>query len=378
MKVLFDSQIFGEQKIGGISRYYYELIKNSNDYSTELSIKYSNNLYLNQDEDFSKIGSLSEYKIISKIENLNFKGKNRIINLLKKKLDKNKLNQKISLKTIQKGNYDIFHPTYYNPYFLSAINKPFVVTVYDMIHEKFPHYFPKNDRTTINKKLLCDNANAIIAISESTKKDLIEYFSIDENKIKVIHLSSNLNILKATPPKGITKEYILFIGSRFGYKNFKNFILGSIKTLNENKELSIVCTGSPLNKEEQTFLNELNILNRVHICFVNDEELTYLYSNAVLFIFPSMYEGFGIPALEAFTCNCPAILSDTSSLKEIGEDAAVYIDPNDVKDIENKISNVVNDRSLREKLKLKGKEQLKKFSWSKCRKEHLIAYEAIL
>ena len=205
MKVLYDHQIFTMQIYGGISRYFIELMKNienDNEIEYELSLRYSNNYYL------KKLNNLT-YKTF--LENYSFKGKYRLLNIL---------NKNVSKEYISRGDYDIFHPTYYNPYFLDYIDrKPFVLTIYDMIHEIYPEMFSSKDKTSERKKILAQKATKIIAISENTKRDIIKFLGIGENKIEVIYLGNSLNINKDDKTINIIipEKYILFVGSRRGY-----------------------------------------------------------------------------------------------------------------------------------------------------------------
>jgi glycosyltransferase involved in cell wall biosynthesis len=124
-------------------------------------------------------------------------------------------------------------------------------------------------------------------------------------------------------------------------------------------------------------LDNLNISDRAICKFVSDEQLSELYSKAIAFVFPSLYEGFGIPVLEAFASQCPAVLANSSSLPEISGDAAVYFDPFSIDDMRNQIERVICSPSLQNELIEKGKEQVKIFSWEKCAKETMEVYNSL-
>jgi len=367
MKILFDHQIFISQNYGGISRYFYELINKFINYDRmecELSLKYSNNYYLKKLTNFS-------YKTF--FENYSFKGKYRLLNIL---------NKRTSKKCISKGNYDIFHPTYYDPYFLEYIgNKPFVLTIYDMIHEIYPEMFSLKDNTSKRKKLLAQRAEKIIAISENTKKDIIRFFNINEKKIEVIFLANSMNAAEKIVVMNITlpKTYILFVGSRGGYKNFNLFIEAISPILLEDTEVDVVCIGGGNFKEiEKEKFIRLNIANRIHQYSVNDNILAYLYQNAIAFVFPSLYEGFGIPILEAFSCGCPVVASDASSLPEVAGEAAMYFNPKSKLSMLSSVKKVVYDKNLRSQLIEKSIQRMREFSWEKTAKKTKKLYESIL
>ena len=366
MKIMYDFQSFSMQKYGGISRYFNELqkgISSIKDNTVEIPILLSNNYYLSNNQ---------HVKFINFLKNKNFRGKTTLFNML---------NKPYSILKLKQQNYDIFHPTYYDPYFLQYLgNKPFVITVHDMIHEKFPDNFSRSDKTTQYKKLLCSKATKIIAISKNTKKDLIEILGIDESKIEVIYHGNSFSAAYNNSMKiDIPKKYILYVGTRNGYKNFNRFIKAVSKILIKNHDLNLVCAGGgAFSHKELTLLNELRIANKVLQYSIDDTTLAYLYKNALMFIFPSLYEGFGIPILEAFSCGCPVICSNTSSFPEIAKDAAIYFDPYCEASMYNAINKMLNDKRVREELINKGKKRVVFFSWDKAVYNTLNVYKYIV
>jgi len=368
MKVLYDHQIFTSQIYGGISRYFFELIKNfknNDEVECKLSIRYSNNYYL------KKLNNLTHKTFL---ENYSFRGKYRLLNIL---------NKKVSKEYISKGDYDIFHPTYYDPYFLDYIGKkPFFLTIHDMIHEIYPDMFPLKDETSKRKKLLAEKATKIIAVSENTKKDIIRFFSIDTNKIEVIYHGAPFDMNSSGNDKiniDLPEKYILFVGSRGGYKNFDLFVEVITLLLAKDNELKVVCVGGGKFKEiEKEKFKRLNIINKIYQYSVNDDILSYLYKKAIVFVFPSLYEGFGIPILEAFSCGCPVIASNTSSLPEVAGDAAIYFDPTDKLSVSSSIQKVIYDSNLRNQLIYKGYQRVKEFTWGKTVEKTKKIYENIM
>ncbi|MCI0501789.1 MAG: glycosyltransferase family 4 protein, partial [Epsilonproteobacteria bacterium] len=353
-------------KFGGISRYFYELVREFSDtpnVNYEIPLLVSNNHYI------------SDKKFVNYVDllpNKQFRGKQRLFNIF------NKPNTILKLK---QQKFDVFHPTYYDPYFLTYLgNKPFVLTVYDMIHEKFSDMFSPTDKTTEQKRLLVEKATKIIAISQSTKKDLIELFETDESKIEVVYLGNSM-FPKPDMHLGfeIPKKYLLFVGGRGSYKNFERFIKSITELLNQDKELFVVCTGSGKfsNYEIEQF-KELGISKQVLQYNLDDDSLAYFYKNALAFIFPSLYEGFGIPVLESFACGCPLLCSNVSSLPEVAGDAACYFDPYSEESIRDAVLRVLDDTDLRKDLISKGHEQLKKFSWKQTAKQTKRIYESVL
>jgi glycosyltransferase involved in cell wall biosynthesis len=196
---------------------------------------------------------------------------------------------------------------------------------------------------------------------------------INEEKISVVYLGSSFTVLEINKRK---EDYILFTGQRSGYKNFESFIKAIAPLLLEY-DLRLVCSGQNFNKREEELLNSLNIKNRVTYKYFSDDELKDSYSKAIAFVFPSLYEGFGIPVLEAFSSGCPAVLSKMSALSEIGGEAAEYFDPYSIEDMRKTIEKVITSPSLREQLSYKGKERIKNYSWEKCVIDTDLVYKSL-
>lgn len=306
-----------------------------------VSGKYCENVYV------SEISEIGSFPIKRK-----FRGKGRIINFL---------NRFSNTHAISGGKYDVFHPTYYFP--LAFPNgKPIVITAHDFIHEIFPTYFSPNDKTTEAKRRCFNNANRIIAISENTKKDLIKYFpELDESKIDVVYHAIEWQICENKSSSPVDKPYILYTGTRNSYKNFPMFLF-SVTPLLKKYDLNLVCTGNSFSTDENGLIHVLGIEDRVTNFFANETALKALYENAVCFVFPSLYEGFGFPILEAFASKCPIAISNTSCFPEIAGDAAVYFDPYSQDDMTKKIDNLICSESLQKKLVKKGVERFKFFS----------------
>ena len=365
MKILFDHQIFSFQKYGGISRYFYVLASRINKTSNKVLVdgKYSNNVY---------IGKLKK-NTKQFLPRFNFPYKNVVLFYLNNIFDS---------KNLKKGNFDLLHVTYYHPYFLKYLKgKPYIVTVYDMAHELFSGEVKGLvDKTIKYKRETICGASKIIAISENTKKDLISLYGIPDNKIEVIYLGNPLEGVTPSSVEGLPKKYLLFVGNRQGYKNFIFFVKAVSSVLKDDMNIFLVCAGGgKFSREENKLLSELKISNQVkQISFKNDNELAYIYKNALVYILPSLYEGFGMTALEAFSMGCPVVASNTSSIPEVCGKAVVYMNPKDGKSISDGISKVLSDNELRNNLINLGYEQVKKFFWNETVNETLKVYERVL
>lgn len=277
------------------------------------------------------------------------------------------------------GDFDIFHPTYYEPYFLRALgNKPFVLTIHDMIPEIIEKFSPAlKSKLIANKKLLTNKAARIVTVSETTKADLIKQYGTQENKIDVVYHGNSLVVPEDTTlPADYPQKYLLYVGGRNGYKNGINFLLATIKVLKEQPDLHVVFVGGGKFSVEEFELIQKNAMDsRIKQYSVSDELLAKLYANAIAFVFPSTYEGFGIPVIEAFACGAPCILSDISIFREIAQQAAIYFDPLDITVIKQTILSLLDSDDIRNKLISAGKERIKSFSWAKSARQYIDCYE---
>ena len=226
----------------------------------------------------------------------------------------------------------------------------------------------------------------IITPSEFTKKDYIKFSKIDPKKVFVTYESAeNLSKKEAVYKPLNNQKFILYVGQQSDYKNIKNLILAfdQYRKDNPKSKVKLVLAGK-INKATEKNLNFVNSSNLtfkediVFTNFVKDEELVWLYKNAICYAFPSFMEGFGLPGLEAMVYNLPVISSNQTCLPEVYQDAAIYFDPYDIKDIQNKIAEIISKKELRDKLIKNGNKLLKKYSWKKMAKETLEVYKKAL
>lgn len=365
MKILYDQQIFSFQEYGGISRYYYELIKEIKKTNKDVLVdgKYSNNVYLPK----LKTG------IKKFLPSVNFPYKNVVLFYLNIFLDS------LNLK---RGNFNLLHATYYHPYFLDKLNgKPYVITVHDLIHELFKNEVGGlNNKTIEYKKKVLINANHIIAVSENTKKDLIKLYKIPANKITVIYHGNSFDSVLPRKIEGLPGKYVLFVGNREGYKNFTFFVKAITPILKRDQNLSLVCAGGGnFSGQEKKLFLDLEISYQVkQMNFKSDGELAYIYKNALVYVLPSLYEGFGMTALEAFSMGCPVVASNTSSIPEVCGNAAVYVNPKKLKTISVGVSKILYNQSLRNELIKLGFEQSTRFTFRRTVRETVGVYKNIL
>ena len=380
IKVLYDYQAFTIQYFGGVSKCFCELISNfPNDVTYEIGIRQSNNVHLRQSGLVNCIRPIIDRQ--SFLQKFNFKGAWKIYSLLSTYYNTaESVNRDLSIKLLKEGNYDIFHPTFFDTYFLKYVyTKPFVVTVHDMIPELFPQFFGKNNPESARKKLMCEKAAAIVAVSQHTKDDLVRIFKIPAEKITVIHHGAYFQ-KRDTSVRIISNPYFLYVGLRWGYKNF-------IQTLNDfsifsrkHNEVKLVCTGPSFTKQELSEMRRLNISDKLIHIQATDSQLLNLYSHAIAFIYPSLYEGFGMPILEAMSQECICLLNRKSCFPEIGGDAALYFNSNIGDSDLPVLLEKVYTMSPKEKNEVtyKGLHRLEDFSWKDASQKLSHLYKSLI
>lgn len=369
-RVIIDPQTFISQEYGGISRYFTELFtqfKRNEEIELLFPVLYTDNIHY-LESPFYPNSYQEKYALLIKYSKI-FRP------FLPRKLKRKSKQYTISL--LEKQDFDLFIPTYYDPYFLPYLSgKPFVLTVHDMIHELYPSHFPDDLETAVNKKILIEEATLIIAVSENTKRDILQiYPSVPSEKIAVVYLAHHF-VGDSLQPKNLPAHYILFVGNRGLYKNFTLFIHAVAPLFKKYRELHLVCAGgNPFDDAEQLLINNLGVSDRIIQQNFRDDELKSYYENARCFVFPSAYEGFGIPVLESMSAGCPIILTNNSSFPEVAGDAGVYFRLDDELDLREKIELIWNNEQLRLTYKEKGLKQALKFKWSKTAKETLQIYQ---
>ena len=327
MRVYYDYQIMIAQKFGGISRYVYEISSRlpSLGADVDLSCVHNMNYY------FAEKFGLHEMSKASR-------GIFHIVGKMKRFVD------------LKRGNYDIVHPTYY--YASKPAQGKFIVTVHDMTHEIYSGKYPMSERLISAKRKIIPQADRIIAVSENTKRDILKYFpEIDPSIISVIYHGASMKPVNS-PQKILPYDYILFVGNRSMYKNFARFTEAMKGIMSSNWDINVFCAGGgAFTEEEIESFGEF--AGRFHQAGLSDADLLQAYSGAMCFVFPSEYEGFGIPILEAFAGNCPVVCAEASSLPEVAGGAAVYFDPLDTDDMAGKILAVIEDEGLQEELSVR-------------------------
>lgn len=277
----------------------------------------------------------------------------------------------------QRKRLDVFFsPTHYAP-LLNPV--PSVISILDVSYLKFPAMFKKKDlyKLKLWGGYSIKNARKIITISESSRNDIIEEYHVDPKKVEVIYPGVKKHMANQKPHNlaskyGISGKYVLFVGTIQPRKNIEKLIESFSTLKSPNLQLVIVGRKGWMFEEILNAPKKYGVEEKVKFIHdATDEDLPLFYKNAEMFVLPSLYEGFGLPILEAMQEGCPVITSNVSSLPEAGGDAALYVDPEDASDIAEKMQSLLKDEKMRDELIKKGYQQVKKFSWEKSAKKTL-------
>ncbi len=370
MKIAFDHEIFCLQKRGGISRYFCCLA-----------------------EEFRQLGhdvaAFSPYHVNETLDtcgSLVVKGRKVEAYLPKLGGLSVKYNEWKGARDIRAWRPAVVHKTFYSPQQANDFGAPVVVTVHDMIHELFPDEFRTKDKVQQLKRDAVLLADKVICISENTKKDLLKFVDVDEDKVVVIHHGIGLTLPVSNQGtvqdnSSLDKERrptILYVGARNKYKNFNVLIraLGSSRALREETEI-VAFGGGPFTDAELALFKQCGVKHQRQESG-SDAQLIQRYRSADVFVCPSMYEGFGFPPLEAMALGCPVVASHASVLPEILGNACVYFNPHDEEELAVAIQRVLFDEQNKARLISAGLEQSARYSWAHTARRTLEVYEALI
>lgn len=273
------------------------------------------------------------------------------------------------------------------PLNVKNINIPVVVTIHDLIFLRFPQFYSFFDRKIHKLKAYhaCRNADIVIAVSKQTKNDILNYFKIPEEKVKVIYQGCQ-DIFKRKKPKeeidrikkkyGLPNDYILNVGTIEERKN----ILAAVKAIKDiDIHLAIVGRETLYTKKVRKYIERNNMTKKVSfINNISNNELAAIYQGALLFIYPSLFEGFGIPIIEAMYSGIPVITSKGGCFNEAGGENCIYINPIDIVEIRESIKNVLQNQQLREAMIKKGKDYVLKFSDKNIASQYKNLYQSLI
>lgn len=362
MKIAFDHTIFLMQPYGGISRYFLELHKKVQlTYNSKIFTPIYLNNYIHHEKNihkFLKIKKIPKYG--SKFLNQsNFFLNELYFNLWKP---------------------DIIHKTYFNNHEYKLRKAKKIINVWDLNHEIY-HYMYNKPSNWRPKKNSLINIDHIICSSKKTQNDLINFYDVDLRKTSVIYQGTpKINILNPNKNLDIDYKFLLYVGSRKKYKNFK--IILKALALNKNflDEFTLICFGyEKFSSDEIDLMNKLNInKEKIKLFSGNDQILVRLYKNAEALIFPSLNEGFGFPPLEAMQYGCPIISSNNLAIQEAIGDCGFYFDPTDERSLANSLETLMNSKQEKDRKKKDGFERSNFFNWNRTSEDIIKVYKKVL
>ena len=365
LKVLYDGMIYYRQRAGGINRYFEKIIDHLP-------------------------ANVSPEITLTNAPVTNFP-KNQRLNHHIKSFHLPRPFRKVS-RAIRSARFealgtelapDLVHATYYDTlagYENLESGPPLVVTVHDMTHEKFPELLDRRGHHAALKHRAIRRADAIICVSKQTRNDLLERYPECANKTRVIYHATCLGSVAPDNWKPENERpYILFVGSRAGYKNFNGLLNAFQEVIAQNPDVQLRAVGSKFSDREQSQLKKLGLADHVIAHgLVSDRRLASLYRNSKLLVYPSLYEGFGLPLLEAMSCGTPVLAANTSCIPEVVQDAAVLFDPYATDDLIEAICYLLNNASVCQQLVKDGYERCQQFSWAEAADRTVSAYQTAL
>jgi glycosyltransferase involved in cell wall biosynthesis len=349
MRVLYDYQAFAAQRAGGVSRYFTELMREwgrQEAVEAEVLAPLSINQHLRDARRGGVPGICGRqapcgwgpHPALSLANRLGF------------------------WAATQGRSWDLYHPTYYNTLRPCPCFKKNAVTVFDMAHERFPGLFRGGDPTSRRKRLMLERADGIICISEATRRELVALWGEPGARVEVIPLATRIGAVAAVP-FAHPRPYWLYVGMRGGYKDFA-VLLDAWAETRALAETDVVCFGGgPFDPAERRELDRRGLASRVHQLPGDDAVLRGLYEAALALVYPSRYEGFGLPPLEAMTTGCPVIAADGGSVPEVVGPGGLLFPAGRVEALSGALQKVMADGTLRRSLVDAGFRQAKLFSW---------------
>ncbi|MGW1030511.1 glycosyltransferase family 4 protein [Streptomyces sp. NPDC002577] len=347
VRVLFSPDAFVRQRFGGISRYFAEL-------HTEL---------VDEGVDARLFAGLNDNLYVTGRRGDKLRKLPRRVRLLLSRASFR------AYSATQRGRH-VIHPTYYSP--VVSGHQPQVCTFYDLIHHKYADYFGPKDDTAERQRFWARRADRIIAISKSTADDLVSVLGVEPEKISVIHLGVRIPLVR---PNRNPDDYLLYVGNRGGYKNWR-MVVDALQD-RDLRAIRLICSGGgPATPAEKSFLEKRRLAHRVEFLQAGEETLSRLYQRALALVYPSMYEGFGLPPLEAMARGVPVVAARAASIPEVVGDAALLFDPHQCDDLISKLRCL--DSSTCRELERRGPARAQTFTWKRTAQQTIDVYRTLL
>jgi glycosyltransferase involved in cell wall biosynthesis len=264
----------------------------------------------------------------------------------------------------------ILHPTYYRDPRGLPRSEPLVLTVYDMTHERFPgiarrRWWGRRD-PAFHKAALCARADRIVCISQATRRDVVELLGIPQEKTRVVLLAGrDWAAIPSVAVAGLDRPFLLWVGERHSYKNFLRTLEAWVSCREAAATMLLCVGGGPFRPDEVARLAALGVTARVRQTHCPDSQLRWAYEHAAGLLYTSLWEGFGLPVLEAFGLGCPVVASNLSALPEVGGDEAIYVEPQSLESIREGIRSCLAGERTAARVAAR-RAQAARFSWDAC------------
>jgi glycosyltransferase involved in cell wall biosynthesis len=346
MQVTIDDQAFTLQRRGGISRYFTELIR-----------------VFRTDPDFG-VEPLTPFRFVVNEHLLELDPDRYRRALLPRIGQRNRVLRPLNRMAVRRRpeHQQLVHHTYYLPDALQIPAAARLCTIYDMTPERFPELFPYGNPHQA-KRAYVDACDAVLCISQTTKDDLVATYGHPDKPVVVTPLGVSEPFFSAAPSDPAGDHYVLYVGQRVSYKNFDVLLRAFQRIAAGHPSLSLVCAGPPFDTGELARLAELQLADRVVHRTVGDGDMPALFSGAVCLVFPSRYEGFGLPVIEAYAAGCPVILADTPCSVEVGSTAAQFFPADDDERLADLVDQLAGDPTRRAGWIEAGRLRAGDFTW---------------
>lgn len=369
MRILYDHQAFSLQSYGGITRVFSEIIRYLNTQpglATDVLLGFSGNK-----ADFESLVSPPGRVIRPGGALFSSRPLNYAVNELVS-----------AAASLSLGRYDVYHSTYYRfmPFIRAARR---VATHHDCVPEMFPKLFPDSGALIRLKRALFSKADLILCVSAASRADLLRFYDVAEEKCVVVHNGVTIMTRQPSGADELTRivdgEFILHVGVRHSYKNFDGLLRGySASGISRTHQL-LVLGGGPASKEDRDLVDRLGLSVRiVFVPFSSAALLAEAYAKAALLVYPSLYEGFGLPPLEAAALGCVSLVASNPATVEVCEDAVFFFDPSSADDLARMLPIALNDSAGRVARLQRARNLVTRYSWAACGSKTLDAYRRLL